>query len=162
MMPICTMRFVMTKGQQRGEPFSPGLIKDGPVVQVEVAVPSLLAEYLAKKKLPIPQPVKGFALFDSGASTSCVDSQIVHQLGVKPIAVTTVLTAGGPEKQNCYPARFIFREPKLVFHFSLALGVNLRGQSAMGRNLIALVGRDVLSRGVFVYNGINAMATFAF
>ena len=161
-MPICTTRFFVKKGQQQGDPFPPGLRKDGPVVEVEVAIPSSLAEYLTKKRLPVPQRAKGIALFDSGASTSCVDSRVIEELGVKPIGVTTVLTAGGPQEQNYYPARFIFPEPKLFFEFSLVLGVNLKGQSVTGRDLIALIGRDVLSRGIFVYNGINATSTFAF
>lgn len=161
-MPICTTRFIIKKGQQRGDSFPSGLKQNGPVVELEVAVPSSLAEYLTKEKLPVPQPVKGLALFDTGATISAVDSQVLDQLGVKPIGVVTVLIAGGPQNQNCYPARFIFRQPELFFEFGFVLGANLKKQSVMGRDLIALIGRDLLARTVFVYDGINAICTVAF
>lgn len=156
--------FTATFGMKRGEqdvPSSFVLQREGPVLEVEVAVSSSLARYLAEKKLPIPEPVKGMALIDSGATGSAVDREVIGQLGVKPMGERTVFTAGGPDRQNRYAARFIFLRPKMSFEFSSVIGANLKGQSVVGRDLIVLLGRDVLSRCIFIYNGVNASYTLA-
>lgn len=151
-----------TVKKQQGEvPFPLGLQREGAVLDVEIAVPSSLAKYLTGKKLAVPQPIRGWALVDSGATTSCVDNQVIKRLGVKPIRQTTVLGADGPSEQNVYPARFIFRQVKMSFEFASAIGANLEEQSIMGRKLVALIGRNVLSRCIFIYNGINATYTLA-
>lgn len=148
-------------GQQRDGPDRLGLEKNGPIMSVEIVVPFSLAKHLRGKKIAVPAPIKGLALIDSGASTSCVDSQVIGRLGVKPIGVGIALTAGGACEQNLYPARFNFPEGKLSFEFSSVMGVDLKEQTIMGRKLVALVGRDVLSECVFVYNGLQASYTFA-
>jgi hypothetical protein len=150
-----------TKKEGQDVPFPLGLQRSGPIMEIEVAVPSSLAEYLTKNKRPVPQPVRGVALIDSGASGTCVDDRVIRQLGVKPIGVATVITAGGRQERNRYPARFDFRRMKMSFEFSSVMGMNLREQSIMGRELVALIGRDVLSRCIFIYDGINARFTLA-
>lgn len=151
----------MIKGQQRDVPDCLALEKNGPIINVEIAIPLSLAKHLRGEKVAVPAPIKGLALIDSGASTSCVDSQVIGRLGVKPIGVGIALTAGGACEQNLYPARFDFPEGKISFEFSSVMGVDLKEQTIMGRRLVALVGRDVLSGCVFVYNGLQASYTFA-
>jgi len=146
---------------QENVPFPLGLKKDGAVMPVQVAVPSALAQYLTKRKLVVPQPVKGMALVDCGSSTSCVDSQAIKQLQVSAVGVGVLLSAGGRSEENLYPARFNFPELKMFFEFSSVMSVRLKGQVVVGRDLIALIGRDVLSRCLFVYNGVHGNWTLA-
>lgn len=146
--------FTAKKGQKE-VPFPLGLRKEGAVVPVEIAVPSLLAQYLTKRKLVVPQPIKGMALIDSGATTSCVDFQVTKQLQVSPVGVGVLLSAGGRSEENLYPVRFNFRELRMFFEFGSVMSVKLEGQVVVGRNLIALIGRDILSRCLFIYNGVH-------
>ncbi len=159
-MKILTGNFGVRRGQNQ-VPAPRVLQTQGPVIEVQVETPNLLAQYLKNKGKTVPGPTKGMALIDSGATISCVDSDVIRRLGVKPIGVTTVLTAGGPKRQNCYPARFSFPQQKMYFEFSRVMGADLKGQSIMGKDLVALLGRDVLSRCLFIYNGPNATFTLA-
>ncbi|GAC1466551.1 MAG: hypothetical protein NVS2B14_17770 [Chamaesiphon sp.] len=136
-----------------GNPPDPQLlVQIGPVLAVEVSVPSALAQFLASQGVYIPPPVTGLALIDTGATKSCVDDTSISRLGISPVGVATTGTAGGLVQQNVYPVRLRFPglEGNVEFEFSTAIGVNLQGQT---QNLIALLGRDVLSVCMLVYNG---------
>lgn len=136
----------------------------GPILNVEIHVPSPLAKYLAERRQPIPQAVKGLALFDTGATHARVDSHAISQLGVEPVGRITTFTAAGPTKQSLFPARLLFPNPKmrLTIDFDSVVGVNLRPFIVRKESLLALVGRDVLSRCVLIYNGPGASYTVGF
>ena len=85
----------------------------------------------------------------------------MSQLGVNPIGVVTSGTAAGPVPHNLFPAHFTFPAAGIDLDFSAAVGVDLTGHNINGQQLIALIGRDVLSRGIFVYNGLLGAFTFA-
>ncbi len=138
------------------------LLQSGPIITVEVTIPSELATLLEEQNHPIPQPVTGFALIDTGASRSCVDDQVISSLGVNPIGVTATGTAVGSVQRSLYPARFRFPRERLDIEFSSVVGVDLTGQQIAGRDIIVLFGRDVLSRCVFIYNGVGSFYTLAF
>jgi len=109
--------------------------------------------------------VAGFALIDTGASVSAVDVTVVQRLGVQPIGTVLVGTAGGPQQQATFPARFTFPGTPLPgLNFGSLLGSNLAGQMVAGHQgpLIALLGRDLLQRFVMVYNGPGAMVSLSF
>lgn len=138
------------------------LVQTGPLLQVEVSIPPTLARFLTAQNQPIPPPVTGWALIDTGATSSCVDSKTITSLGVKPIGVAVTGTAGGPVQQHRYPAKFRFPGEGLEIEFSSVIGVNLAGQSVAGHDIIVLLGRDVLSQCVFIYNGLGGFFTLAF
>jgi hypothetical protein len=60
----------------------------GPLLQVEISIPSALEQLLAAQNQPIPSPKTGWALIDTGATRTCVDAKTVSALGVNPIGVT--------------------------------------------------------------------------
>ena len=97
----------------------------------------------------MPTPITGLALIDSGASKTCVDENAITQLGVPPINQITVQTPSGAAQQCLYPARFSFPGTPLPgIDFGSVVGSTLAAQG-----IVALIGRDVLERCVFVYNG---------
>lgn len=161
-MPVNTWTFSVTKHAEPSLPDRLELQRNGPVLRVEIGIPSLLAQFLTKRKLRVPQPVKGFALFDTGASNSCVDTDVIDQLGVNPVGVARTITAAGPSQQSLFPARLYF--PRLGFsvEFTSVMGANLKQFRIMKGNLVALVGRDILSRCVLIYNGAHASYTLGF
>ena len=143
-----------------------GLLVDiGPVIQVQVEVPTPLAFALQRSGKPIPPPATGMALIDTGATRSAVDETVITALGVQPIGVVRVGTAGGMVDQSLYSAKFSFPGSNLPsMEFAQLTGVNLQGHVVPHLNvpLIALIGRDILSQFVMIYNGPAAGLTLAF
>ena len=140
--------------------FGPGvLFGAGPRVPVEIRVPNALANYLTQNGKPIPAPIPGDALVDTGASVSCVDEKAVQSLGVNPVGVAQVgtpSTAGTPQLQ--YPVLFAFPGTTLPpMEIAHALGSVLQPQK-----LLALIGRDVLASFVFAYNGPGGFVTLSY
>jgi hypothetical protein len=134
--------------------FSPGrLAQKGPIIDVLVSIPQALAELYTKQSKTIPTPISGIGLIDTGATRSCVHEEIMKKLGVQTIGVATSGTAAGPVQHNLYPSHFTFPAASINIDFSAVIGVNLTGQNVEGKQIIALIGRDVLSAGIFIYNG---------
>ena len=132
------------------------LRRRGPVFPVQVSIPQILIDYLQQRGQSIPQPVSGFALIDTGASITVIDLNVLNQLGINPVGVARVLTPAGPVQQNLFPARLIFG-PGLVIDLSVVIGANLRPQQ-----IIALIGRDILSKFIMIYHGRSGRITIAF
>jgi len=70
-------------------------------------------------------------------------------------------TAGGPVQQSLYPAKFRFPGEAFEIEFSSVVGADLTGQHIAGQDIIALLGRDVLSKCVLIYNGPGGFFTLA-
>lgn len=88
--------------------FNPaGLLVVGAVVPIEIHVPPQLAEILTDQGKPIPAPVSGLALVDTGATTTCVHEPVLQQLGLNPVSLIQSGTANGPVQQSQYPARLV-------------------------------------------------------
>lgn len=133
------------------------LMISGPRLDVEVHVPPAFEKLLVKEGKPIPKPVVGKALIDTGATISAVDDSVITSLGVQPVGVADVLTPAGPTKQNQYPVRFDFPGsglPGLNVHQAI-------GSVLLSQGFVALIGRDALSAVVFIYNGPGGFFTFA-
>ena len=123
-------------------------------MQVEISVAAALAEYLTQQGTTLPKPVIGWALVDTGATNTAIDEGVATQLGLAPNDVVTLATADGERHAGVYACRIRFASPSIPdIDASRATGVNLAGQDLDGKPIIALVGRDVLSRCVLVYNG---------
>lgn len=156
-MPIHNRFFTRPNGKQ-----SPGgLAQVGPLLQVQVTVPTALAAILGKSDQPIPAPGTGWALIDTGATRTCVDKAVLEALNVQATGTVTTGTAAGPAQQLLFPAKLSFPGGNFVIEFGSVIAVDLSGQSIAGQNVIALIGRDVLSRCVLVYNGPAGIFTLA-
>jgi len=147
---------------QAGAPGPAGLLRTGPVLPVEIAVPTALSKFLSARNQQIPSPRAGFALIDTGATRSCVDSQIVSSLGVSPIGIANLGTASGRSQHHLYPAKFDFPAMKFQVEFGSVVGVDLSGQGVGNTQIIALIGRDVLSRCILIYHGTKGSFSLAF
>lgn len=146
----------------RGEPGPAALNRFGPIIPLEIAIPTALSRYLAARNEPIPAPVAGVALIDTGATRSCADNQVMSTLNVNPIGRVRLGTARGRSWHFLYPAKFRFPEIRFEVEFSSVIGVDLRGQGIGKQRIIALIGRDLLSRCILVYNGTKGSFSLAF
>src|SRR5947209_10379299 len=159
-MPIYNGHFVENDpaGGQRLSPTT--LAALGPVLAVSVSIPQALAAFNTRQQIPLPSPITGLALIDTGATKSCVHAPIMSNLGVNPIGVVTSGTPAGQVLHSLYPAHFMFPATNIEIDFTSVVGVDLSGQIINDQQLIGLLGRDVLSMGILVYNG--TIGTFSF
>lgn len=134
------------------------LLNRGPVLNVEISVPSSLAGVWEKQSLAIPAPQAGTALLDTGASRTCVDRDVIQRLNIPSIGIERVYTPQGSEEQYKYPVRVSFPgTPLPSVDFGSAYGATLKEQG-----IIALIGRDLLAHFVFTYNGPGGFITLAY
>jgi hypothetical protein len=144
---------------QRPQPSPQAVAITGPIIPVQIEIAKALAQSLQAANQPIPSPVVGIALIDTGASITSFDMSVAVQLGINPNGVAQVGTAGGPQQLSTYQARFTFPgTPIPGFEHARVLGCNLAGQTVLNQQpVLALIGRDVLRLFVFVYNGTVGM-----
>lgn len=137
------------------------MIGQGPRVPVRVGIQRSYTEQmaLAGGALQInPVTESGHALIDTGAFMSCIDEDVARKLGLSPIDVVNMTSASHESSEaNVYAARLeIVAGQVLEFNLAGILGVNLKKQK-----LIALIGRDILSRCILIYNGTNGQISLS-
>ncbi len=133
------------------------LTESGPLISVEVSIPPALKGHLSAKGLPIPPAQSGFALIDTGAFATAVDQTVFDALGVPPIDKITTTTPHGVGESAVYPATITF--PGLQVNempMERIIGCNLKWQNIEGKEVIMLLGRDLLQYFLLVYNGKSA------
>lgn len=160
-MPIHN-KFFLVKDNDGNTVIHPGLLQQqGPVLPIEIQVPTALEKHLKAQGKEVPKPVEGLALVDTGATSTCIDHKVLTDLGVKPVGIIKTGTAGGIVEQNLFPARIHMKQEKIGVEFGQVAGVNLSGQKAGGMSIVALIGRDLLANWVLLYNGPAGMFTLA-
>jgi len=129
----------------------PNLMEKGPLVQISLAVGTILEDILKRDSQNIPAPLQVSAMIDTGATRTVVRDDMVGQLTLNPVGKVLITTASSTNIQ-CYEylVRLLF--PNNVIVETVAIAAPLRGQ-----NIQCLIGRDVLKHGVLIYIGyINA------
>lgn len=135
-----------------GRPDAAGLIACGVLLSVEIGVhPSL-----AKKATPGP-PVFGKALVDTGATSTAIDRNVPQRLGLSPAGARDILTPNGRATAQLYAVELRFPGIDLPSVPS----TQVAGVTLAELGLVALIGRDMLSRFVVTYNGPLGLVTLA-
>ena len=141
------------------------LLVAGPVLSVQIEVPDALASQLQATSQPVPPSVAGLALIDTGATFSAADLETLTNLGVQPAGSANIWGVGGRTTQSQFPAKLSFPgTPLPAIHFSQIIGAPLSGLRIRGFDvpLVALIGRDILSSCVLIYNGPGAAFSLSF
>lgn len=136
----------------------------GPILAIEIHVPTAIAQQLSAANKPIPAPATGYALVDTGATLTCVHEPILKALGLNPVGPITSGTAAGMVQQNAYAAQIRIPSNGYVADLAPVGGVDLSGQVVQMQGnppLIALLGRNLLMQGVLVYNGSAGVWSFS-
>jgi predicted aspartyl protease len=129
----------------------------GPVLQVTVGISGLISTTLTQRGLPVPAPIAGWALIDTGASGTCIDDAIAQQLGLPAIDVVQMASASHAiTQQNLYPAVLEVQGTPIRIEVPRAMGATLGPQG-----LIALIGRDLLMQCTLHYNGTIGQFTLS-
>ena len=153
-MPIFYSNFVDADGTS---PSPQHLERVGPRLQVRVAMPGALTTARTEANDFVPEPIAGYALFDTGATRTCIDREILERLELSPVGWTPVSTPSEKTQMGEYACAVHFPDRSaLDSDPSFVLGANLKDQG-----YIALIGRDFLRRMVLIYDGPGARITFA-
>jgi len=139
------------------------LTETGPLVAVEIGIPDPLKKHLAENGLPIPTPISGFALVDTGAFATAVDESVFISLGVQPIDKIPTETPHGPGKSNVYPASLSFPVMNVRdMPMERVVGCKLKWKTREDKEIILLMGRDLLQYFLLVYNGPGSDVTLCY
>lgn len=136
----------------------------GPLIQVLVGVSRPKRQAMMQAGQAVPHPVLAVGLIDTGATCSTVNRGICTALGLAPTGIKSIhtpSTGGTACDALSYDVGFVF--PGLIpgphaYEF-YALSVF---ESELAGGIDLLVGRDVLSHSVLVYNGHTGFYTIAF
>jgi predicted aspartyl protease len=126
-------------------------------VQATVTVAQSIAQQLLHQGIPVPQPIAGSALIDTGASATCVDDAVAQSLGLPVIDVVQVASAShAATLQNVYPVLIELIGTGITINADRVIGAPLAAQ-----DLLLLIGRDVLEHCTLHYNGIAGEITLS-
>lgn len=140
----------------------------GPIFIGQWRVPVAMQEALITEGKPVPQPVTGHFLVDTGASRTCISAQAAADLGLKPTGKTQTHGAGGVHINLTYFARFLFNishakrgsltfegeQPTMAIpNLDEALVPLDAQQNGKPIRIIGLLGRDFLRHCRFSYDG---------
>ena len=156
-MPIlnCRSHTNAEKGEVHATPNI--LIGNGPVLPVEITLSDDSQRVYSDKRKQLPPSVSGFALIDTGASVTCFDEKSAQKAGLPVVGVSKMMSAShANHKVPLFAGKLI--TPTFDIHVEKGIGANL---SALGGNLIALIGRDMLANAIFFYNGPDAHFSIA-
>ena len=157
-MPV--MSFQATRQRNDGghsEPAPELLEAQGPIVPTLLSVPDEAQQALMAAGKPIPEPVSGLALVDTGARFTCVDEAAAVRAGLPIRGTAKMASASHPEHEvPVFAGRIVL--DSININIPNAMGVSLSGFP----QLVALIGRDMLRNCVFVYDGNAGSTTLAF
>jgi hypothetical protein len=125
----------------------------GPIVNAIVGVSVPRRDALVAAGQPVPNVVQIRGLLDTGASHSGLDPIVLTALGLTPtgtVMVNTPTTGTTPVAVDQYDVAFLIPVQNGPPLFNQTLPVTATELFAAQH---ALIGRDILSQCVFVYNG---------
>lgn len=132
-------------------PIGPG----GPLFDAYIYISKARHEALEKAQKPTPTASKVRALLDTGASCTCVDPSVLQTLSIPSRGTSPMNTPSAgdkPQTVNLYDIGLGIQghtAPALIFETVQVAGTEL----LKSQGFHVLIGRDILSRCVFHYNG---------
>jgi hypothetical protein len=106
----------------------------------------------------VAAPISASALVDTGAASTVIAPDVVRLLRLRTVGGAFVHTPTSVEPVLCRQFHLnVYFSPEFVVEDILALEAPLSGQPVQ-----CLIGRDVLSRGVLTYSGIESRFRLSF
>ena len=123
------------------------LEKFGPRLEIEVRTPivrnSLHSNLQSQRMSRMP------ALIDTGASRTVLTPEAIEKVGLPLVDHATLSRAGGEDRVGAYAASIHF--PR--YQFATIEGIQVLCCELPHQPVQCLIGRDILSRWLFTYNG---------
>ena len=146
MPPLAEAGFVT----QDGKPDWASLEQYGPTLKV-------IVEYRESETASASKAETVYALIDTGACESCIDSQLVQRLGLPVVDVRQIAGVSGAKSHFVHMAHII--APNLdITQYGAFTAVEL---AAGGQPHAVLLGRDFLRNTIMIYDGMRAQVTLA-
>ena len=163
-MPIINVSYASRERPQ----FDPqALAIAGPQIMIDILPPVIIEKWMQSVNIKPKIIEKIPALIDTGASVTGVDLDYLKKLGYPPIGVAELATPSGVTKTQVYMVRIVMPSraaagfpqnvPRIIIDNVRVIGVRLGTQKYK-----ALLGRDILSRLILVYNGPQALITLGY
>jgi len=136
----------------------------GPTLNVLIGPSIPLQQALQAAGMVPPPPVAGLFLVDTGASHTVVDGNLIRPLCLSPTGTVMIHTpsTGG----NAVP---MYQFDLMIYVPGASPGVGwlidalpVTASSFDGQSIDGLIGRDILDRGLLVYNGSAGHFTLAY
>jgi hypothetical protein len=129
---------------------------EGALVDIFIALSTPRVDALKAAGMSFPPPAKAKALIDTGASITSISPAIAKGLGLVPTGITPICSAttgSTPQNTNLYDVCLAF-----VQHSIKVLGVNIPviEVDLFTPGVDVLLGRDMLTQCLFIYNGQSA------
>ena len=132
------------------------LQNEGALVEVLLGWSAARAQQLRAALRPVPPPLQTRALLDTGAEVTCVDTSLIQQLGL-PFGGTVPANLpahGGLTFTALHNASLIILHPSGQTRDHLAVvNLSVLELSLAPLGYRALIGRDVMTRCRFLYDG---------
>jgi len=147
--------------------FTLSLTQQGAILIAVVGVSAARASALKDANLPIPKYEKVTAMVDTGASSTCIDPSVLLALNLTPtgsVLVKTPSTGLQPVSADQYDVSLIVPSSD-TSHVPLAIAtlpVICCNDFLQSQGFHALIGRDVLSHCILIYNGGEMTFTIAY
>jgi hypothetical protein len=126
-------------------------------------MPSALEEWCVKHGFPVPAPEPGYALLDTGASIYGIHEPILEQLSITPIDSIPLGTPSGDGRAFVYPTRVSFPALNVQgYSINRVVGTQTDWTTAGGKRVIMLLGRDILTQFLMIYNGCFNSVTLSY
>jgi len=128
---------------------------DGPVITTFVSVSRISREIMLAQGKAVPNSVQVRALIDTGATFTCVDSAVVARLNLVrtgTMSVLTPTTGAIPQLLPQYDVDLQFVSPTSQVLPPLE-DVSVLQALLSAQGIQALIGRDILARCLFVFDG---------
>ena len=94
------------------------------------------------------------ALWDTGASGTCISKKLAQELNLKPISKAKVFHAGGSHQVNVYAIN-LYLPNQVAFSFVKVTEGTLNGMDV-------LIGMDIITMGDFSITNVGMQTTFSF
>jgi hypothetical protein len=132
----------------------------GPLVPVSITAPITRKNYLEQHGLEPHPSVQGYALIDTGASTSAIDDRVMRVLEIPILDEMPTVTPHGESFSNVYNASISFHGLELLdIPLEGALGCYFGEFATDAPKIIMLLGRDLLRRFTLHYDGPQSQVT---
>ena len=154
-MPILNLSAEKIDASGKNVPAPEGLRQTGPILPLDMAF-SAEAERAAKKRGKKILKLKGTGLVDTGALQTCFDTAAARRLGLAIIDQATMTSATHHSVE--VP---VFEGRLVIDNFATVIVERALGANLTHHGIIALIGRDVLERTTFTYNGPDGSFTLA-
>lgn len=136
----------------------------GPTLNILIGPSVQLQQALKDAGITAPSPVACVFLVDTGASHTVVDADVIAPLGLNPtgaIMIHTPSTAGNAVSMPQFDL-MIYVPGATGAPGWLIDSLPVTASSFKGQPIDGLIGRDIIDRGLLVYNGTSGHFTLAY